>query len=64
MHRSFASLRMTQTRLICEGGIFLVALGGKADVIELDFIDAGLGYEFGQSYVVVLDFGVRGIGPD
>ena len=47
-----------------ERGIFLVAFGGKADVIELHFIDSGLGYELGQGDVIVLDFGIRGVGPD
>ena len=44
--------------------IFLVAFGGKADVVELHFIDSGLGYELGQGDVVVLHFGIRGISPD
>src|SRR6202030_1096833 len=50
--------------LIVESGIFLIAFGGKADVIELHFIDSGLGYELGQGDVIVLHFGVRGVGPD
>src|SRR6202140_4501362 len=50
--------------LVVERGIFLVAFGGKADVIELHFIDSGLGYELGESDVIVLDFGIRGVGPD
>src|ERR1700683_772043 len=33
--------------LIDEAGVFLIAFGGKADVVELNFIGAGLGYEFG-----------------
>src|ERR1700732_689321 len=50
--------------LVVESGIFLVAFGGKADVIELHFIDSGLGYKLGEGDVIVLHFGVRGIGPD
>src|SRR6266849_184933 len=48
--------------LIVESGIFLVAFGGKADVVELHFIDSGLGYKLGQGDVIVLDFGIRGVG--
>ena len=33
--------------LVGEGGVFLVAFGGEADVVELNFVGAGLGYEFG-----------------
>ena len=47
-----------------ELGVFLVAFGGEADVVELDFVDAEMGYVLGQGDVVVLHFGVRGIGPD
>ena len=47
-----------------ELGVFLVAFGGEADVVELDFVDAELGYVFGEGDVIVLDLGVRGIGPD
>ena len=44
--------------------VFLVAFGGEADVVELDFIDAELGYVLGQGDVIVLHLGVRRIGPD
>ena len=47
-----------------EAGVFLVAFGGEADVVELNFVGAGLGYEFGQRDVVILNFGVGGVGPD
>ena len=30
-----------------KAGIFLVAFGGEADVVKLDFVGAGLGYKFG-----------------
>ena len=50
--------------LVIEGSIFLVAFGGKADVVKLNFVDSGLGDEFRQGDVVILDFGVRGVGPD
>src|ERR1700733_4600644 len=50
--------------LIGELGVFLVAFGGEADVVELDFVDTQAGYVFGEGNVVVLDFGVAGIGPD
>jgi hypothetical protein len=33
--------------LVDEAGVFLIAFGGEADVVELDFVGAGLGYEFG-----------------
>ena len=39
-----------------EAGVFLVAFGGEADVVELNFIGAGLGYELGEGDVVVLNF--------
>ena len=65
------SLRMTASFdyrfrrvLVSERGVFLIAFGGEADVIELDFIDSGLGDEFGEGDVVVLHLGVGGIGPD
>ena len=51
-------------RLEDEGGVFLVAFGGEADVVELDFIYAELGYLLRQSEVIVLNFGVGGIGRD
>ncbi len=51
-------------RLIEEGGVFLIAFGGEADVVELNFVGAGLGYEFGQRDVVFLHLGLRRIGPD
>ena len=44
--------------------VFLVAFGGEADVVELDFVDAELRYVLGQGDVVVLNLGVGGIGPD
>src|ERR1022692_943091 len=46
-----------------EAGIFLIALGSEADVVELNLIRAGLGHELGQSDVVILNFGIRRIGP-
>ena len=51
-------------RLEDEGGVSLVAFGGEADVVELDFVYAELGYVLGQRDVIVLNFGVGGIGPD
>src|ERR1700693_5766269 len=60
----FRALPFGMIGLIVERGIFLVAFGGKADVVELHFIDSGLGYELGQGDVIVLDFGIRGVGPD
>src|ERR1700733_11019825 len=50
--------------LIDEAGVLLIAFGGEADVVELNFIGAGLGYEFGQRDAVVLNFGIRRISPD
>src|SRR6202171_2604011 len=50
--------------LVVERDIFLVAFGGKADVIELHFIDSGLGYKLGERDVIVLDFGIRRVCPD
>ena len=50
--------------LVDECGVFLVAFGGEADVVELNFVGAGLGDEFGEGDVVILDYGVGGIGPD
>src|SRR4029077_16597048 len=50
--------------LVVERGIFLIAFGRKADVIEPRCIDSGLSYELGQGDVIVLDFGIRGVGPD
>src|SRR5260370_39194498 len=47
-----------------EGGVFLVALGGKANVVELHFIDSGLSYELGECNVILLHLGGRGVGPD
>jgi len=42
----------------------LVAFGGEADVVELNFIRARLGYELGESDVEILNFRLRRIGPD
>jgi len=50
--------------LVDEAGIFLIAFGGEADVVELNFIGAGLCDELGESDVVILNFGVRRVGPD
>jgi len=36
----------------------------EADVVELNFIGAGLCDELGESDVVILNFGVRRVGPD
>ena len=47
-----------------ELGVFLVAFGGESYVVELDFVDAEAGHVFGEGDVVVLNFGVAGIGPD
>src|SRR4029077_12306532 len=44
--------------------VLLVAFGGEADIVELDFIDAKLGYVLGECDVAVLNLGIRGIGPD
>src|SRR5580692_9596065 len=51
-------------RLIQEGGVFLVAFGGEVDVVELNLVRARLGYEFGESDIEILNFGLRRIGPD
>src|SRR5215472_8853582 len=50
--------------LVDELRVFLVAFGGEADVVKLDFIDSKLGYVLGESDVIILNFRVRGIGPD
>src|SRR5229473_5985380 len=50
--------------LIKEAGVFLIAFGGEADVVELNLIRAGLGYELGEGDVELLHFGLRGVGPD
>src|ERR1700723_721137 len=50
--------------LIQEGGVFLVPFGREADVVELNFIRARLGYKFGESDIEILNFGLRRIGPD
>ncbi len=47
-----------------EAGVFLIAFGREADVVELNFIGAGLGDELGEGDVVILNCGIRGIGPD
>ena len=46
-----------------ELGVFLVSFGGEADVVELDFVHAELGYVLGEGDVIVLNLGVRRIGP-
>ena len=51
-------------RLEVKGGVLLIAFRRKTDVVELHFIDSSLGHEFRQGDVVILHFGVRGIGPD
>src|ERR1700676_4617512 len=51
-------------RLEGEKSIFLVAFGREADVVKLNFVHTGLGYELGQSNVVILHLRVRGISPD
>ncbi len=50
--------------LVSERGIFLVAFGGKAHVVELHFIDSRLGHELRQRNVIILHLRVRGVGPD
>ena len=65
--RPLESSRLSGFRLAVledELGVFLVAFGGEADVVELDFVDAELGYVLGQGDVVILNFGLAGIGPD
>src|SRR5262249_46396741 len=47
-----------------EHGVFLVAFGGEADVVELDFVHAQAGYVFRNRYVIILHFWIRRIGPD
>src|ERR1700721_996117 len=47
-----------------ERGIFLVAFGREADVVELHFVNSRLGHELCQRNVVVLNLHVRWIGPD
>src|SRR5271156_3757671 len=60
----FRALLLGISGLEVEGGVLLVALSGKADVIELYFVNSGLGYELGECNVIILDCGVRGVGPD
>ena len=57
-------LSYRQAVLEDEGCVFLVTFSRKADVIELDLIHAQLGYVLGQGDVVILNFGVGGIGPN
>src|SRR6185437_1560881 len=47
-----------------EAGVFLVAFGREADIIELDLIRSACDGCFGQSNVVFLYFDPRGVGPD
>src|ERR1700686_892444 len=60
----FREIRLDLAGLVNEAGILLIALGGKTDVIELNFIRARLRYEFGQRNVIILHLGLRWIGPD
>src|SRR5580698_3777930 len=60
----FRTLFFRMIGLIIKLGILLIALGWKADVVELNFIDSRLGYELGEGDVIVLNLGIRGIGPD
>ena len=50
-------------RLEVEAGVFLVAFGREAHVIELNFVGTGFGRLPGQSDVVLLHLRLRGIGP-
>ena len=50
--------------LKAKAGVFLIAFGREAHVVELHFVDARLGDELRQGDVVVLHLAVRGIGPD
>src|ERR1700756_2034075 len=47
-----------------EAGVFLVAFGREADVVELDLVHAGVGDVLSQSDVVFLDLGIRGVSPN
>src|SRR5580704_19322579 len=47
-----------------EAGIFLIAFGREANVVEQNFIGAGLGHEPGEGDVVILNLGVGRVGPD
>src|SRR5260370_9702300 len=60
----FRALPFGMIGLEVEPGIFLVAFGGKADVVQLHFINSGLGYELGEGDVIVLPLGARGVGSD
>src|SRR5258707_5927401 len=60
----FRALPLGMLGLEVEAGVLLVAFGGKANVVELHFVDAGLGYEFRQGDVIILHFGVGWIGPN
>src|SRR6266568_7669684 len=60
----FRALPFRVLGLEIKAGIFLVAFGWKTDVVELHFVHARLGHELRQGYVVILHFGIRGIGPD
>src|SRR5258706_15314731 len=57
-------IRVGTFGLVEEAGIFLIAFGGEADVVELNLIRAGLGHELGQRDVEILYFGLRRGGPD
>ncbi len=61
-HVGAVPLRMLGLKV--EAGVFLIAFGGEAHVVELDFVRAGLSRLLGQSDVVFLHFGLRRIGPN
>ena len=44
--------------------VFLIALGREADIVKLNFISAGFGGLHGQRNVVLLNLGLRRIGPN
>src|SRR5438876_12140680 len=51
--------RTLPLRMLClegEAGILLVAFGGKTYVVELDFVDTRLRYEFCERDVIILHF--------
>src|SRR4030088_2463841 len=60
----FRSLPFRMIGLVGEAGVFLVAFGWKTYVVKLHFVHARLGYELRQGDVIILHFGIRGIGPD
>ena len=64
IHDHVRALPRGMLGLEIKAGVFLIALGGKSHVVELNFVCAGLRRFHRQCDVVFLNFGLGWIGPN